>query len=163
MLLKRFLVLFLNKEMNDRTESFMTLFKIRLCALFGWKLAKCFVSENHIYVVEVRFRRLLLSLQFLISVYSKPLFVRYMCWHENWKLDFYLKTVYSEKKKIPTEISIENKSTSSSLNYHYMGFVSEYSKHTAFKWFYSKSVFSYIFTSVFTHLKILKLWCKMQF
>lgn len=75
MLLKGFLVLFLNKEMNDRTESFMTLFKIRFCALFGWKLAKCFASANHIYVIEVHFRRLLLNLQFLISVYNKPLSV----------------------------------------------------------------------------------------
>lgn len=75
MLLKGVLVLFLNKEMNDRTESFMTLFKIRFCALFGWKLAKCFVSANHIYVIEVHFRRLLLNLQLLISVYNKPLFV----------------------------------------------------------------------------------------
>lgn len=38
----------------------MTLFKIRLCTLFVHKLAKCFVSANHIYVTKALFKRQLL-------------------------------------------------------------------------------------------------------
>lgn len=59
MVQKEFFI-FIFKEMNGRIESFMSLFKMRLCALFVHKLAKCFVSANHIYVTRALLKRQLL-------------------------------------------------------------------------------------------------------